>query len=296
MMRVYRIADQGTMRKSVTKVLLSSTVLVVSSLTLAGQQTLPQFDSSTERIKTASAQQDQQSRLVVVFGTAFFYNDSGDMFTNRHVIDNCDPKTIKVRIENGRLLPANVIAKSDRYDLAALSTKYHTDVFGAIRVTGDGHTLIPDGIEDIFSAGFSSPLEREFKITATWGQIEPWLKPNEPPYLQRMRMDAYPGASGSAVLDYAGLVVGILFAGSKTMVADPEKLRSIGYGDRWIYLYDSNAIVSFANERKLRLSAWSHWQRQDPGFIMSHAKAISGLVICEGHESGRSVDDRATDQ
>jgi hypothetical protein len=113
--------------------------------------------------------------------------------------------------------------------------------------------------------------------------------------MQRMRMDAYPGASGSAVLDYAGLVVGILFAGSKAPVADAENLRSIGYGDKWIYSYDTNAIVSFANERNLHLSAWSHWQRQDPGFIMGHAEAISGLVACEGHENARSpIEHRAT--
>lgn len=290
------MAAQNTIRESVVKGILLITVVAVLPPTVAAQGALPQSDSAIAHPKTGGVQQNQKSHDVIVFGTAFFYNDSGDMFTNRHVVENCDAEAIRVRIYNGRFLPAKVIAKSDRYDLAALSTKYHTNVFGAIRITEDGHTLIPNGTEDIFSAGFSSPLERNFKITPTWGQIEPWMKPNEPPYMQRMRMDAYPGASGSAVLDYAGLVVGILFAGSKIPVADPENLRSIGYGDRWIYLYDTNAIVSFANERNLHLSAWSHWQRQDPGFIMGHAEAISGLVVCEGHERTRSViDHRATE-
>ncbi|PTQ98443.1 trypsin-like peptidase [Paraburkholderia sp. GV068] len=220
---------------------------------------------------------------VVVFGTAFFYNDAGDMFTNRHVVEKCNPGTIRVRIYSGAWLRAKIIAESDRYDLAALSTKHHTDVFGAIRVTGDGHVLTPDGIEDIFSAGFSSPLERHFKVTPTWGQVEPWGNPQKPPYIQRMRMAAYPGASGSAVLDYAGLVVGVLFAGSVAPAVDPQNLRSIGYGDKWIYLYNTNAVVSFANANNLHLSASSRWQRQDPSFIMGHAAAISGLVMCEYH-------------
>ncbi|MFT0172191.1 S1 family peptidase [Paraburkholderia mimosarum] len=230
---------------------------------------------------TSYAGKAKRSDGVVVFGTAFFYNENGDMFTNRHVVEKCNPQSIRVRIYGGAWMPATLIAMSDRFDLAAIATAHHTDVFGAIRVTDDGHVLIPDGIEDIFSAGFSSPLERNFKITPTWGQVEAWGKPQEPPYIQRMRMDAYPGASGSAVIDYAGLVVGILFAGSIAPAADPENLRDVGYGDKWIYLYNTNAVVSFANKHNLHLSAWSHWQRRDPGFIMGHAEAISGLLVCE---------------
>jgi S1-C subfamily serine protease len=241
---------------------------------------LPHATASEQR---PIAQRQNEREEFVVFGTAFFYNEAGDMFTNRHVIEQCEPDSIRVRIYDGTWLNAKVIAKSERYDLAALSTKHHTDVFGAIRVTADGRVLIPDGTEDIFSAGFSSPLERNFRITPTWGQIEPWGDPQQPPYVHRMRMDAYHGTSGSAVLDYAGLVVGILFAGSIKPAADPEHLRDAGYGDKWIYLYNTNAIVFFANQNHLHLSAWSHWQRQDPGFIMGHGKAISGLVVCEYH-------------
>lgn len=287
------MSNQNAVRSPAVTRLLFITFAAITAPTFADQARLPQPDSVRSHDAAEPARHSKTDHDLVIFGTASFYNASGDMFTNRHVIERCDPTTIRVRIYKGALLPAKVIAKSSRYDLAALSTNYPTHVFGAIRVTDDGHTLIPNGTEDIFSAGFSSPLERNFRITPTWGQIEPWLKPNQPPYLQRMRMDAYPGASGSAVLDYGGLVIGILFAGSKTPVADPANLRSVGYGDRWIYLYDTNAIVSFANEHGLQLSAWSHWRRQDPGFIMGHAEAISGLVVCEGDEGTRPPADRA---
>ncbi|MFM0149399.1 S1 family peptidase [Paraburkholderia sp. RL18-085-BIA-A] len=151
---------------------------------------LVSLDAPVSESKTRPAKND--AGRVVVFGTAFFYNEGGDMFTNRHVVEKCNPRTIRVRIDSGAWLQATVITKSDRYDLAALSTKHHTDVFGAIRITADGHVLTPDGIEDIFSAGFSSPLERKFKVTPTWGQVEPWGNPQQPPYIQRMRMAAYP--------------------------------------------------------------------------------------------------------
>ena len=217
-----------------------------------------------------------------VLGTGFFYNTSGDFFTNRHVISNCRSGSIKARTANGIWHPVKVLAVSKGSDIAAASIEKNVDAFASIRVFGEtGSVSVPEPTEDIFSAGFSAPTRNKFKLQTKWGQIQPWSDPNERPFVQRMRMDAYPGASGSAILDYGGLLVGILFAGSTQATPDVSGMRAAGYGDKWIFFYNNNAIVEFANRHKLSYSAWGEWKRQDPMFIARHAREITVLVACE---------------
>lgn len=224
---------------------------------------------------------ENTENLYISFGTAFFYNNEGEMFTNRHVIESCDPNSVFVKTQDGKLNKARILAKSRKYDLAAIKISYKNDAFGAIRTVDEKHVSVPEETEDVFSSGYSSPLERKFKLYTRWGQIQPWLPPNEFPYINRMRMDAYPGASGSAILDYAGLVVGVLFAGSKEPVYHLSQLNRAGYGDKWIFLHNNNAIVNFSNSHNLKINVWSHWSRKSPMFIAGHAMRITGLVVCE---------------
>lgn len=94
-------------------------------------------------------------------------------------------------------------------------------------------------------------------------------------------MDAYPGASGSPILDYSGLLIGILFAGSVDLVNDYDRLTEVGYGDKWIYVYNNNALLRFANANKLKYNAWDRWERKDPVFIWGHIDRITVLLVCK---------------
>ncbi len=229
-------------------------------------------------ILAPSAQPEQG----ISIGTGFFYNSEGDFFTNKHVIENCRNETISVRTSDENWHKASLLAIDNKADLAAASINKKVNAFASIRVYGDtGFVSVPEELEDIFSAGFSAPEKNKFKLQTKWGQIQPWTNPNERPFIQRMRMDAYPGASGSPILDYAGLLVGILFASSKYPAPDLDSLISAGYGDKWIFFYNNNAIVEFANKNKLSYAAWGDWQRKDPMFIAGHARQITVLVACE---------------
>lgn len=169
-----------------------------------------------------------------------------------------------------------------RVDIAALSIDQQVGAFASFRLfPGTKSVSIPSEVEDAFSAGFSSPEKNKFKLQYKWGQIQPWKDPHKFPYVNRMRMEAYPGASGSAVLDYAGLLIGIVFAGSVEPVDDYENMKSIGYGDKWIYSYNGNALLLFANKYHLQYSAWDKWERKDPVFIWGHADRITALIVCQ---------------
>ena len=170
---------------------------------------------------------------IVFAGTGFFYNDEGDLFTNRHVVANCAPDSIRVRPKSGEFLPARILAVDDRFDLAALSIGRKVERFASFRqFRGTNSISVPESEEDVFSAGFSSPTRNDFKIHYKWGQIQPWKDPNKFPYVNRMRMEAYPGATGSPILDYAGLLLGIVFASSVAPAENYEELRQFGYGDK----------------------------------------------------------------
>lgn len=217
-----------------------------------------------------------------ILGTGFFYNRQGDFFTNRHVVAQCRPGSIEARTFDGVWHPVTVLAIAREADIAAGAINHEVPAFASIRVFGEtGSVSVPEPTEDIFSAGFSAPERNSFKLQTKWGQIQPWSNPNARPFVQRMRMDAYPGASGSPIIDYAGLLVGILFAGSTAPAPDLSQLRTAGYGDKWIFFYNNNAIVEFANTHKLSYSAWGQWKRQDPMFIADHARRITVLVACE---------------
>ncbi len=215
-------------------------------------------------------------------GTGFFFNLNGDFFTNRHVVSACRPGEISARTADGVWHKVTLLAVDTNADLAAGSIKRSVDAFAAIRVHGGtGYVSVPEAIEDIFSAGFSAPEKNSFRLQTKWGQIQPWGDPNKRPFIQRMRMDAFPGASGSPILDYAGLLVGILFAGSVQPAPDINSMRSAGYGDKWIFFYNNNAIIEFANREKLSYSVWGGGERKDPMFIARHARRITVLLACE---------------
>ncbi len=220
----------------------------------------------------------------IIAGTAFFYNGDGDMFTNRHVVDQCDQQRILVKTSDGRVSLAQVIAVSEESDLAAVTTSLKQNEFASIRVYDDGYISLPDQTEDVFTAGYSRPFENSFTIQLKWGQIQGDVKStgttDASSFVNIARMNVDHGASGSAVLDYSGLLIGIVYARSLAPVDDPNSLSASGYGDKMAMLHNNNAIVAFANKHALKINAWSEQARKNPEFILRHLERITAIVIC----------------
>lgn len=218
----------------------------------------------------------------IASGTAFFYNQNGDMFTNRHVVEGCRDGSIKVRTSDMKWNRARILAIDSRVDIAAISIDRRVESYASFRLfPGTKNISIPEEVEDAFSAGFSAPDRNNYKLQPKWGQIQSWQNANAFPYVNRMRMDAYPGASGSPILDYYGLLIGIVFASSVDPAPDLQAMRRVGYGDKWIFIHNNNALLLFANRFGLNYSAWDKWDRKDPDFVWKHAERITGLVLCE---------------
>lgn len=217
----------------------------------------------------------------VVTGTAFFVNEQGDALTNAHVLRDCNPGTVFVRRSQGEWQPSRVLGIDEDFDIASLATGIDTDAFAAVRVVfGTSTVSIPSPPEDIFTGGFDGKDDEAFDLQLRWGQVQEGPPPNEFPYLNVMRNASGPGSSGSPVLDYAGLLVGIIFGGTSFPALDLDDLSSSGYGQNWVLIHNNNAIVQYANRTGLPISAWYGGQNLDPVAIARHLGNITVQVAC----------------
>jgi hypothetical protein len=226
----------------------------------------------------AGAADESQPYSGVPLGTAFFIREDGVMLTNRHVVKNC--KSLLVRPENNRSYPASIIAISEDYDLAALRTEgYKPKSIMAVRMTENRFASIPKEGEMFVTGGFSDPVLNNGEISVLDGvaiNVEGYDAPESATSI--MFSYARPGASGSPVADYAGTLVGIVYAGNYKLsrpLSEPfSKFDTI------IKFHNNNAIVDFLT--KADIKAYSQVPRNQFIRLEIFGKIINStaLVMC----------------
>jgi S1-C subfamily serine protease len=150
-----------------------------------------------------------------VLGSAFFIDSTGLLITNYHVISSeVDPKyegysRIYIRMGDSASprIPARVIGYDKALDLALIKTEYKSEfVFSIVdRVIPQvGDTVLaigsPGGLEKTVTSGIVSSLSRRFLQLGDVYQIDAAVNP---------------GNSGGPIVDTAGRLVGIVFAGAE---------------------------------------------------------------------------------
>ncbi len=213
--------------------------------------------------------------LADYIGTGFFYNNRGDILTNRHVVDDCEK--IEIILPNRTKIYGSLISVSSKYDLAAIKTKYNTDRFAALRVS-QKFPLIPVDNEEIFSFGFSYFERENFRGWGVMGHVISLPSANRD-FSFPLRIDVTPGSSGSPVIGRDMLLVGVITAGQE--FGDlPDEMGGY-YGDNLIYALNGNAITSFINEHNLYMNIWEPTKRFMPFTIFDHLQKITSLIICK---------------
>jgi serine protease Do len=176
-------------------------------------------------------------------GSGFIFDPAGFVITNNHVVDGADD--IKVKLDNGQEIPATVIGKDPKTDIALLKLSregtYPYIGFGDSDQVEIGDWLVaignPYGLEHTVTAGILSARGRAIGAG---------------PYDDFLQTDASinPGNSGGPLLNLQGQVVGIntmiVAGGSGIGFAIPssmatkivDKLRTVGRVDRgWLGVY-----------------------------------------------------------
>lgn len=142
-------------------------------------------------------------------GTGFYFQD-GRIFTNKHVIE--DEPSITVSFQDGKSLPAEVVHRDKKMDIAVLK----------INATGLNYPTLE--IEEEWEPNQSvyiigNPLF--FNFIANEGHILGITSGNEP--LLVIDAPVYKGNSGSPVINKNGKVIGIVFAVTKVNYGGKEK-------------------------------------------------------------------------
>ncbi|MDR2349306.1 MAG: DegQ family serine endoprotease [Deltaproteobacteria bacterium] len=176
-------------------------------------------------------------------GSGFIFDPAGYVITNNHVIDGADE--IKVKLDDGQEIAAEVIGKDPKTDIALLKLKkdgtYPYILFGDSDKVEIGDWLVaignPYGLEHTVTAGILSARGRALGAG---------------PYDDFLQTDASinPGNSGGPLLNLTGEVVGInamIAAGgngigfaipSSMATKIVDKLKTVGRVDRgWLGVY-----------------------------------------------------------
>jgi serine protease Do len=144
---------------------------------------------------------DAPSRAVRSLGSGFVINADGHIVTNNHVVD--DASEILVKLSDGRELPAKVVGRDPKTDLALLkieATGLPVIPLGDSRALQVGEPVMavgnPFGLEQTVTTGIVSATSRVI---------------GEGPYDDFIQTDASinPGNSGGPLIDARGLAVGI---------------------------------------------------------------------------------------
>jgi len=214
------------------------------------------------------AQQQQPRRLVEARGSGFLIDSDGTIVTNNHVVKGAT--SVSVTMDDGTVLPAKVIGRDARSDLAVLKVDAHRKLpfinLGDSNEAQPGAWVIavgnPFGLGGTVTAGIVSARGRDI---------------GEGPYDSFIQIDApiNQGNSGGPLFSQDGKVVGV-----NSAIISPSG-GSVGIG----FAIPSNTVKSVVAQ----LEKSGHVTR---GYIGVEAQAVNQAMADALHLPAASSDDR----
>lgn len=140
------------------------------------------------------------------YGTAFFINDTGDLITNAHVVNQAEAVWIQIPSLGKQIIDVQVVSVSPERDLALLRVKPESleiirSALGGIPYLSFGDSDVIKRSDEVLALGY--PLGQQ-SLKSTSGVIS-----GREGQLIQMSAPINPGNSGGPLLNTAGLVVGI---------------------------------------------------------------------------------------
>lgn len=158
--------------------------------------------------KVSSNIADVRAAAVTIFvgqghASGFIISKSGYVLTNRHVVG--EARFVKLRLENGREILADVIRTDRARDVALLKTAEGNLPCMHLRLLTE-----PKVGDEVFAVG--SPLSEELELSVTKGVVSGYREEAGLKYIQS-DVQTHPGSSGGPLVDKKGEVVGICSGG-----------------------------------------------------------------------------------
>lgn len=179
-------------------------------------------------------------------GSGVVWSEDGLVVTNDHVVgsDRAD-----VTLHDGRRLPASVLKRDHRRDLAVL--RVDASSLPAVPV-GDSRALRPGQV--ILAVGNPLGVQGAVSLGIISGTVgEVWIGGRKLPEMVRADIDLYPGNSGGPLVDAQGRVIGI-----NTMVTGPGIALAVPSHVVWLVLQNASAPRPFVGltVTEVRLPMW----------------------------------------
>ncbi|MFQ6004183.1 MAG: S1C family serine protease [Woeseia sp.] len=139
-------------------------------------------------------------------GSGFIWDDAGHVVTNFHVVEGAD--RIRIRIDSGEALPANLIGAAPDYDLAVLRL---SDMPAGIRPIAVGTSQGLKVGQTVFAIGNPFGLSRTLTtgIVSALNRHLPTASGREIHGVIQTDAAINPGNSGGPLLDSAGRLIGV---------------------------------------------------------------------------------------
>lgn len=222
----------------------------------------------TERRRIARAAPPQRRRGKTSSGTGFFINKGGMLVTNAHVVNGCSD--VKVKYRSNPPLPATVVARDRRNDLAILKTGIRSADFSPLRLKVELGEAV---------AAFGYPLASLLSKSGNFslGNVTSLAGVSDDIRKLQISVPVQPGNSGGPLLDYQGNVVGVVT--SKLNALKTAKLTG-DVPQNVNFAIKSTMVSSFLDSNGASYASKVLEQKLTATELAKKAKSISAFITC----------------
>jgi len=176
-------------------------------------------------------------------GTGFFISSTGDLLTNRHVIEGA--KSVEVVTENGTTYPARVVSEDSANDIAHL--KINGGTFPYFPLSSSRDVKLGD---EVMTLGYPLITIQGQSQKATFGRINSKSGMKDDTRFYQIDVPIQPGNSGGPLISDSGSVVGITTATLSTVAtlkASGSLPQNVNYAVKIDYALPMLADVALGN-------------------------------------------------
>lgn len=203
--------------------------------------------------------------------TGFFVNDNGDVLTARHVVRTCQSLFL---IKDGVVARASVKAVSPDTDLAVITSRIRPFLVASFAKTSGVVSAQP-----VFTEGYEVLQHMPDRATTMYNAFardRPAASGGEFTLIS----SAKNGASGSPVLDQAGLVVGVVTDRAEASNDDPRAYVTRSGAADYVIAVSDDTVKAFLNASKISFNETDAAQLEPMQARAPRAATLEVGVLC----------------
>ncbi|MCW1923225.1 trypsin-like peptidase domain-containing protein [Luteolibacter arcticus] len=204
------------------------------------------------------------------FGSGFFISADGWLVTNRHVVGKAD--TVDLRTSDGKIVPAQVVARDPKNDLALLKADVKSSTW--LPVSQGGKEL--ELGDSVFTIGFPNPVMQGLEPKYTDGRVSSRAGMMDDEAFYQISVPVQPGNSGGPLIDMeSGWAVGVITL-RLDRTSDGRNADNVSYALKAAVLHQ---FVSGTPEAAPALKAAAADKPAGASAIIARAKGASATIL-----------------